>query len=431
MAQQSDRMRILIVDDSGETREYLRKLLYFEQNLELVGAAADGEEGVELARQLKPDLVLMDINMPGMDGITAADIISRELPTTRIVMMSVQREIEYLRRAMQAGAREFLIKPFSYDELMNVIGQVGSLSTPAPDVAVPTAPTEAVAPTPAVAPAVVTAVFSPRGGAGCSTIAANLAVAVAGQRQAKVVLLDFNFRFGALDALLNLQPTRSIADLIHHLDTQPVDIDLVESVLLPHPTGLYLLAAPPSPEMADLVTTVHLENLLHALRSRFDYIIVDVGTALDDNALTALDAADRIFLVVTPDIPAIKNARLFLALSSGLDYPPEKIVLVLNQDNPRTGITAAAIEKHIQWTFGGVIPSDPRSALGAINRGVPLIMHNPSSPATKGFLALVERIPEKETAPSPPVPPRRRARRAAPPPQKKPGFLKSLFRRGG
>jgi len=109
---QAEKLRMMLVDDSAETREYLRKLLQFEPQIELVGVAANGKDAVDMALEIRPDLILMDINMPVMDGISAAELIFHDLPSVRVVMMSVQSEMAYLRRAMQVGAREFLMKPF-------------------------------------------------------------------------------------------------------------------------------------------------------------------------------------------------------------------------------------------------------------------------------------------------------------------------------
>ncbi len=120
----ADRIRVLIVDDIPETRDHLTKLLSFESDIEVVGAAASGAEALELAASLNPDIVLMDINMPGMDGIATTEQLSSRVPTAAIVMMSVQGEADYLRRSMLAGAREFLVKPFSSDELVTSIRQV-------------------------------------------------------------------------------------------------------------------------------------------------------------------------------------------------------------------------------------------------------------------------------------------------------------------
>ena len=161
-----------------------------------------------MATALRPDIVLMDINMPGMDGIPATEKLAAEVPTTAVVMMSVQGEADYLRRSMLAGAREFLVKPFSSDELTASIRQVWTrekekLSRFAPVVAAP-----AAGPAGTGEPAMVVAVFSPKGGVGRTTISVNLAVAAA-QAGKKVCLVDASFQFGDVGVLLNLNPATS------------------------------------------------------------------------------------------------------------------------------------------------------------------------------------------------------------------------------
>jgi pilus assembly protein CpaE len=112
----AENIRVLIVDDLPETRENVRKLLQFESDIEVIGQAGNGEEAIEMARQFQPDIILMDINMPGVDGIGASQQISEIAPMVQIIIMSVQSDPNYLRRAMMAGARDFLTKPFGGDE---------------------------------------------------------------------------------------------------------------------------------------------------------------------------------------------------------------------------------------------------------------------------------------------------------------------------
>src|SRR5947209_3718567 len=174
----ADLIRVLIVDDIPETRDHLSKLLGFESDVEVVGTAPGGSEAIEQAKVLKPDVVLMDINMPGMDGITATEKLASEVPTAAVVMMSVQGEADYLRRSMLAGAREFLVKPFSADELTASIRQVYARERDKQSRFVPAA---VAGPSNGSSeghdPAAIVAVFSPKGGVGRTTIAVNLAVA--------------------------------------------------------------------------------------------------------------------------------------------------------------------------------------------------------------------------------------------------------------
>ena len=121
----ADKIRVLIVDDIAETRENIRRLLQFERDMEVVGGARTGKEAISLARESHPHVVIMDINMPDMDGISATEALLKELPNTQIVILSVQNEPDYMRRAMLAGARDFLPKPPSADELVSTIRKVG------------------------------------------------------------------------------------------------------------------------------------------------------------------------------------------------------------------------------------------------------------------------------------------------------------------
>ncbi|MGI8609528.1 MAG: response regulator [Candidatus Dormibacteria bacterium] len=149
----ADNIRVLIVDDISSTLDNLKKLLSFEDDIDVVATAANGRQAVETSKQLGPDIVLMDVNMPEMDGIQATEIMATEAPNSPVIIMSVQGERDYLRRAMQSGAREFLIKPFSGDELIASIRRVHQLeqrkenySRSAPVVL----PTDAAPPQPAV-----------------------------------------------------------------------------------------------------------------------------------------------------------------------------------------------------------------------------------------------------------------------------------------
>src|SRR5690348_1343533 len=175
-------IRILIVDDIPSTLENLQKLLSFEDDIEVCGTAADGRRAIEEARRLQPDIILMDVNMPQMDGIQATELLAQEVPGSPVIIMSVQGERDYIRRAMQAGAREFLIKPFSGDELIASIRRVHQLEQKKGTYLTRTAvasPSEAAPAQARTQRGEVFLVISGKGGVGKSIIASNLAVALA------------------------------------------------------------------------------------------------------------------------------------------------------------------------------------------------------------------------------------------------------------
>lgn len=388
-----EKIRLLIVDDIPETRENLRKLLFFESDIDVVGAATNGQEGIEMALELQPDIVLMDINMPGVDGITASERITQKVPFCQIIMMSVQGEADYLRRSMLAGAREFLIKPFSSDELVQSIRRVYQLGASRRQ-AMPMMQAAASETTSAEAKpgadGKIVSVFSAKGGAGCSTIAVNTAIALQQNAVGKVVVVDTSLQFGDVGVLLNLYASRTIADLAAHADE--LDDELINDVFIPHSSGIKALLAPPRPEMADTITPSLVTDVLGRLRKIFDFIIVDTSSLLDDVVLNVLDISDKIIVVTTPEIPAIKDAKLFFEVTEALEYGRDRFIFVLNKADKRINIRAEDISANIKYKIEAQLPLDERSVTMAVNQGVPYVLGDKNSLLSQATVALSKHL---------------------------------------
>jgi len=389
----SDRIKVLIVDDIPETRDHLTKLLGFEGDIDVAGAAASGAEAIQMAVALAPDVVLMDINMPDMDGIATTEQLAVKCPTAAVVMMSVQGEADYLRRSMLAGAREFLVKPFSSDELTASIRQVWARERDKLSRIV--APVAAVASTKNGTgdgePGMVVAVFSPKGGVGRTTIAVNLAVAAASLGGKRVALMDASFQFGDVGVLLNLNPkNKSIADLASQLEASETD-DL-GSYLINHSSGVHVLLAPSSPEQAELITATHARRVAELLRADHDLVVVDCPSSFNEPTLAILDSADLILTLLSLEITSIKNMRLFLEVAEQLGYPPDKIRLVLNRADSTLGIRVADVEHSIGRKVDHTIVSDGRSVVYALNRGVPFFLSNREAQVSQDVLRLATAI---------------------------------------
>lgn len=396
MQEQGDKIRVLIVDDIPETRENLRKLLYFERDIEIVGMARDGRSAIEEAKKLQPHIVLMDINMPDTDGITASQEISRVAPMCQVIMMSVQSEADYLRRSMLAGAMDFLTKPFTSEELSSSIHRVYEMgaSRRAAMPVMPDIPPGGPAGSAAAARRPPTGgklllVYSPKGGTGCSTVAVNLAIALQQVTSKKVALMDGSLQFGDVDVLLNLQGNRSIADATAQLNE--LDSMLLNALVAPHPSDIRVLAAPPSPEVAETITTEEIKSLLTIMLKEFDYLVLDTWSYLDDIVLAAMDRADRILIVMTPEIPSIKSTKQFFEVAEALQFPHDHIDLVLNKVLPRDGIRADQIQDSMKHAILSQLDFDLKSIRQSTNQGLPLIMAAPKHPLSEAFVALAQK----------------------------------------
>jgi pilus assembly protein CpaE len=393
----AEQIRVLIVDDIPETRDHLSKLLGFEGDIDVVGAAASGGEALRLAASLKPDVVLMDINMPDMDGIATTEQLSRDNPTTSIIMMSVQGEADYLRRSMLAGAREFLVKPFSSDELTASIRGVFNREREKQSRIVAAGPTGSgstvVAQTESGEPGQVVAVFSPKGGVGRTTVAVNLAVAAATELGKKVVLVDGSFQFGDVGVLLNLNPkNKSIADLVPELDQAGNEVESIDTFVINHSAGIRVLLAPPSPEMAELIKPDGVRRVIEALRMSHDLVVVDCTAFFNDTTLAILDAADTILTMLSLEITSIKNMRLFLEVADQLGYEGGKVRLVLNRADSALGIRVTDVEHSIGRKVDETIVSDGRSVVYALNRGVPFFLSNREAQVSQDILRLARAV---------------------------------------
>jgi pilus assembly protein CpaE len=368
---------ILLVDDIAETRENVKKLLSFEPDFKVIGVAGTGREGIALAKELRPDIVIMDINMPDMDGIQATTQIMERAPGTGVVMMSAQDDPNYMRLAMMAGAKAFVTKPSRPEDLYNTIRAVYKR---APVVQIPagTLPAAAIQTNGSKDRAGhVIVVYSPQGGAGCTTIATNLASGLT-REGVRVLLVDANLQFGDVSVFLNLQAPSTLVDLVEDVDD--LDTEFFENIVVTHDSGLKVLLGPGRPELAEKVTAKprSVSTILSKIRSRYDFIVVDTSLNLDEMALSLMDIATRIAIVSTPTLASTRNVRFVLDLFDQLDYPTEKVMLILNRVSEdrnmrKLFISSDKIANFLKRPIQISIPTDEFIVLDAVRKGIPVI----------------------------------------------------------
>lgn len=370
------KIKVLIVDDSEQTRENIQAIFDLEKEIEVAGNASNGRQAVELAKQLKPDIILMDINMPEMDGIKATEAITESGLESPIIMMSIQGEKEYIKKAMTAGAREYIMKPFGVKELTDTIKRVYQVEQNKKKKSMKTLETEKI-------DTKIISVFSTKGGVGKTTIATNLAVATANATRKKVVLLDFDLQFGDVAICLNLYVKNTITELVSDLNNIEQEPYLIEEYLLAHYSGIKVLAAPLKPENAEYVTAEHIKRIIEILRGKYDYIIIDTPQGFNDVVITTLDLSDSIIYVSTLDLPSIKNTKNGLEIMKSLNYSTEKVKIIINKSNESFGIKINDFKKALNVDISEIIPEDLSAVTVSVNNGHPLVSHRKSSIVSK------------------------------------------------
>ena len=384
----SDKIKTLIIDDVAAGREHLKKLLEFHPEIVVAGQASSGEEAFAQAKSLDPDIILLDAGVRGGSCIDAIERLSVDVPAASIIVVSTQGKQEYLQRALLAGAKNYLIKPFDDTELINMVRQVYKQQQRLKNIL-----RQGGSPAPPKFGKVISIVAN-KGGAGKTTIAVNLSVALAERPHAKVGIMDANLQFGDVATYLNLAPRASIADAVAEGDT--LDEVGLETYMTAYNDNLFLLAAPVRPEQAENISGANIKSILAQMKKKYEYVVVDTAADFNEITLSAMDESDAILVLAGSDLPTLKNMKLCLEILQSLKYGDDKVHIVLNRANSAGGLSIQQVEKSLNLKFYATIPSDGKTVLPSINHGIPFVIANHHTAVAQTVFQLAQKLAPQE-----------------------------------
>ncbi|MGZ8694894.1 MAG: AAA family ATPase [Gaiellaceae bacterium] len=235
---------------------------------------------------------------------------------------------------------------------------------------------------PAAANGVFT-VFSPKGGTGKSVIATNLAVALAADG-VSTLLVDLGLELGDDALMLGTDPRRTIFDLV--AAPGALDTEKLKGYATRHASGLDVLPAPLRPEQAELVTEEKLGRILDVARDAYAAVVLDTPASFQGSVLTAIDRTDALLVVCELDMTTLKNVRVTLETLQLLQFPAERVSLVLNQPSPTRAMKRSELEAALGRRVRFELPYDD-GVPASVGLGKPIVLSH-----SGGFARAVEKM---------------------------------------
>jgi pilus assembly protein CpaE len=352
-------LSIVVLSADLDNFNEIRTALASDGRSKLLSGGNDVEQLHEEVVRLKPSAAIINLGANAEQAIRLIERLNGECPGTAVISAARETSADLILQSLRAGAREFLRLPIDVDELRMVLDRVGDLCAQQTEAAKKIGR--------------MTAVFASKGGCGTSFIATNIAASL----NMQTVLVDLNLEAGDLPLFLGLDPKRSIADMVSHRGV--LDSNLIAAYVAPYSPNLHLLAAPKEVDPIEKIKPEYVFEVLQKLRESYDHVVLDPQHTFDAITLAALDQSDKIVLVTSLDIPAIRSAKRALQVFDRVGYPRTKVSILVNRWSKQIDLDLREVEKFLGVPVMGSLLSDYQTVVKSINMGNPLVVSNSSS----------------------------------------------------
>jgi pilus assembly protein CpaE len=350
--------------------------------------ASFDELGVVMRNDPELDLVILG---PSVDNDLALDFAERTRaanPTLGVIVVRRRIDAAILSQAIRAGVRE-VVSERDLPGLTEAVQRSRQLTFALRN------PGEAMVSEGERAGRLLT-IFSPKGGAGKTTFAVNVGVALA-MKGYKTLLLDLDLAFGDVPISLGLRPEHDFQEVVNM--GERLDAAALERLVTAHESGLHVLAPPTDPGVHERVTIPMLRKLMQVATTEYQYVLADTAPSLDERSITIMENSDTVFLLTTLDIPSLKNLKIALETLRLVNFPVDRLKVVMNRADSKVGLDAREVEKTLGVPVIGFIPSS-RLVPAATNRGVAIVADQPKHPVSVAFNRLISQEIIKEAAPA-------------------------------
>lgn len=382
------KVRVLIAAKEREVRDHLRQLVLANEGYEVAGTAIDGQEAVQLAVLLRPDIALVKAELPIFNGREAAEMIGLAAPEVCSVLLGDgQPDTKVLEDAMKSGLRAYLPAPYKASELIQTMDSLARVES--------RRHTQEyhIATDPSRLPKVVV-VTGGKGGIGKTTISTSVAVCLAKTNPGKVVLFDLYTQFGDAATMLDLSPTTSLSEIV--AATDEIDLETLESAMVEHETGVRLLVSSLTPQPLDAISVAQAEAAIHALKRAYTYIVIDLPPILHATTLYVLANCYQLLLITNMfDMPTLRNAKNMLDKIVGTYVPEEKVAVIANRTSKYDRLNPVDVERMLGRAVAARVPNDPR-LVSMVNQGLPFIKAYSKSPMAGAIESITREIIERK-----------------------------------